>query len=195
MNKILYSFSSGLDSKNIATCECYNDKIILRTVGGGFWVRYYSDKTRTIWIRDIASVIISEGADSFWTTKDGRVYIQFHVKGSPEKSIDELMHTNDSANGLGRTAEFIDNGIVLIVHKDRDHVLPIMRKIREYVENYSNTIAQAEYIQHQNAIANYGKKDESDPYSEIVRYKQLLDDGIITQEEFVAAKRLILHMD
>ena len=43
-------------------------------------------------------------------------------------------------------------------------------------------------------ISKVGKKDENDPYEEIKKLKDLLDNGIITQEEFERKKKQLLDL-
>ena len=45
-----------------------------------------------------------------------------------------------------------------------------------------------------NNIQQSGKKENIDPVTEIKKYKELLDSGVITQEEFDAKKKQLLNL-
>lgn len=68
------------------------------------------------------------------------------------------------------------------------------QKFVEAFENANKIYGQLKIIAEKNKTSSLNKdlKTESDPVQEIRRYKELMDDGIITQAEFEAKKKQLL---
>lgn len=94
-------------------------------------------------------------------------YIQFIVMGSQE-----------SKSGL-RAAQKDENSIVFGGGFHDKEANENMKYIKEYIENFNSSIT-----------TNNVKID--DQYDKLAKIKKLLDDGIITQEEFEIEKKKLL---
>ena len=181
----LFTLNNSLSKHNFATCECFEDRIVLTTQCTGGVSQYYTNRTRTIPIADISSVIVARSPSYFWSMQSGFAYIQFHAKGSHEASPDDLCGERDN-KGLKK---LIDSGAMLITRQSKEEQLHIAHKIRDYIES------KIELMDNEDTQGNTADDNSGfDPVNEILRYKKLLDDGVISPEEFDAAKRLILNM-
>lgn len=180
----LYRLVSDFDRKNHAECICYEDRIILKTYSDGGFFQYFEDKERTIFLNDIASVTISKGRSSgSFLDGEGVSYIQFHVKGISEKSVDELL---DSKNM--KLNELIDNNAMFFTPKHKDVLLDKAYQIKEYVERQLASNKQP------NDLFPGNQTSSNDPYHEILKFKGLCEKGIITEDEFFSAIKMILRM-
>ena len=177
----LFTLENSLSKHNFATCECFEDRVVLSTLCTGGISHYYASRTRTIPISDISSVIVARSASNFWSMQSGFAYIQFQVKDSAEASPDDLCKERDN-KGLKK---LIDSGAMLITKLDKETQLYVAHRIRDYIESQIELLDK-----------NTGTESSSgfDPVNEILRYKKLLDGGIISQDEFEAAKKLVLNM-
>lgn len=87
-----------------------------------------------------------------------------------------------STRGLENIAIATASGMIIFPHlENRDKVVEVL----------SGLIAERQKNQPVQTIAREAPQTSAD---EIVRYKELLDQGIITQEEFNAKKRQLLGL-
>lgn len=94
-------------------------------------------------------------------------YLQFILMGSVE-------------NKHGVSGAVNDENTILFVKKE----LPLMLELKEYIEFKINTKAADNNVDNR----AYSEADE------ILKYKKLLDAGILTQEEFDAKKKQLLGL-
>ena len=169
---------------NTASCTLLEDRVVLTTAGSGYLHRYYSDKTRTIMIKDIRSVVLR--GETSWL-RSWLSYIQFLSVGSNERVASEIISYIEKHPIVcyDQVDSLLDNGIVLLGAK-QDQVpsnIRIAEKIKNYIEKYN----ESQSINNANSIAN-------ELYNELLRLKSLVDKGILTDDEFIAAKRKLLNM-
>lgn len=169
-----------------AMLYCYDDRIVLTTHRGGMFSTIdYGEKERTIMIKDISSVVYSPsitGMSLFRMKNAVGPYIQFHVKGSSEKDPSQILHEEFGVqHGFGN---LIDYGCMMLYGSDAKYYAA---KVRDYVESRIAELANEAntpniHVQTSTSIAD-----------EIIKLKKLLDDKVITEEEFNEAKKALLQ--
>lgn len=181
--KPVFCLENQFDKHNIARCECFEDRIVLTTIRDGGLSDFYASKVRTIFFNDISSVVISEGPKSFWSADSSIAYLQFHTKGSPEASVESLCAEKNHKG----YRKLIDNGAMIFMRKNQEEQICIAKQIRDYIDMYHQSSQRSEMKMPQHTLAN-------DIYSELIRFKELLDAGVITESEFQALKHKLIHM-
>lgn len=122
-------------------------------------------------IRSIISVELGKEPTS--VLMGGVSYIRFATAADEEKRAD--FHAVRSATKAGQL--FNDPNTIQISNMEQ---YEIALRIRDYIENYQ---------------ANQGAPTQAlSGADEILKYKKLLDDGILTQEEFDAKKKQLLGL-
>ena len=95
----LFEFETQTNKYNVAKCVCYDDRIVLSThhTGGFHLFEFYTyhNEEKTIWIKDIERLFVSDGAEENDDAIDfQRHYIQMFMKGEKNRSFDELCQIN-----------------------------------------------------------------------------------------------------
>ena len=120
---------------------------------------------KTILIKDITAV-------QFKPAGMGGGYLQFIFPGTKEKK-----------SGMIR-GEIDENIIYFDSTFNNNKVNNNAKEIKEYIENYNAKM-------YNNTVTNV--YNTSDKYDKLSKIKKLLDEGVLSQEEFEAEKRKILH--
>lgn len=191
MNKIIASIQNKLPmSKSYASCTCFEDRIELKTWFDGVFQAEtdYNNKIRTIYIKDIVSVVVQEPQATFDTKIFG--YIQFHVHGASESIIESRANYLYKRDNVSKV---IDKAGMLLTFSDKENQVIIARRIKDYVEEKSQEMNQPQMI----APQQQTKTSSSDVNSnklldELTTVVSMFEKGLLTKEEFVRVKREIL---
>ena len=158
-----FTFNSFSDGKTIVTLNKNSLTISRPGVLSKFSHGFSGDKT--IMYNQITSV-------QFKAVGVARGYIQFIIPGAKEAKSGILKGKIDE------NIIYFDSGF------NNDEVNRNARIIKETIENYSNN-------QVQNVTQNIVKQDDN--YDKLRKLKKLLEDNIITQEEFETEKKKLLQ--
>lgn len=120
---------------------------------------------KTILMKDISAV-------QFKAAGFARGYLQFIFAGSKE-ARSGIIRGEKNENII-----YFDSGF------NNDEINKNAQEIKEYIENYNIKISQ-------NTINN--ANNAPDKYDQLTKIKKLLDEGIISQEEFEIEKKKILQ--
>lgn len=125
---------------------------------------FAAKREKTLPIRNISSVEVKK--PGFLISG----FIQFSISGG--QSLDSSYRYTGGAYDAAKD----ENSVLFTGEENYKKAL----RIKRYIENYSET--------NQTVASTYSEADE------IIKYKKLLDDGIISQEEFEAKKKQLLGL-
>jgi len=91
-------------------------------------------------------------------------------------------------DSVGKKEINVSGGILYLTDKDTNESFNLIFKCDQKIADHINTLKFREQIVSNSTI------NELDPVNEIRKYKQLLDDKIITKEEFEGKKKQLLDL-
>ena len=161
-----YVFNSGMNGK----CKLIvnDDKIIINRVGFFSKMNFPFNKSKTILINQISGTQYNPSS-----VINPTGYLQFIIIGSQH-----------SKSEFKKTSLKEINSELNRIRKDENSIVWIGKKGNTYAEeiiNYINTFSQSE------------KSTNDDKYEQLKKLKLLLDDGIISEEEFQSEKQKLLN--
>lgn len=162
-----YKFSAGMNGTCVITIQ--DDKLILNRIGFFSRMNFPFNKSKTILINQISG---TQYNPSSLINPTG--YLQFIIIGSQQsKSEFRKMDVKEINSELNR------------IRKDENSVVWLGKKGNTYAEeiiNYINTFNQSEK----------STKSNGDKYDQLKKLKELLDNEIISEEEFQIEKEKLL---
>ena len=177
----------------------HNEQAILKHVVRGVHMSelYMEGRNGTVRVEGNVVVISREGMMGFFasgTTRvgDKRIPIKniVNIELGPEPSLgisyirfataadEEIRRYNPKELFTNRAGQMFNDPNTVQISNMEQYEMAI--KIRDYVENYQTD--------NSSVVQNISSADE------ILKYKKLLDDGILTQEEFDAKKKQLLGL-
>ena len=145
--------------------EVYEDKLVIKRKGVFGWASHGFAGDRVIPISSIKTIQYKAGS----LIQNG--FIQFGISGSIEKGGDFKRAVHD------------ENSIILHMGEQSNKALDI----KNYIEN--------KICELNNKNSNLAIHNNISSADEILKYKQLLDQGIINNEEFENKKKQLLNCD
>ncbi len=144
----------------------FEDRICIKRKGLSNLVVYGLAGTKTIPFASISAIQLQKAS----TLMSG--YIQFVILGENERSV-----------GVFNAVD--DENAILFAKKDND----TFDKIKDYIEGKILASKKMQSKAQDNPANRFSAADE------ILKYKKLLDDKVITQEEFDTKKKQLLEKD
>ncbi len=125
----LFVLTSAINRKNRARCEVYEDRVVLETVGEGFFP-VYDVKSRVIPIGEIRRVAISVGGVKLLVHHPNCIHF---VTDASARTVDDMFR--DSAF---RSHQYIDEGVHQFSPKSEEELkekLAVAERIKDYIES------------------------------------------------------------
>lgn len=129
----LFVLASALNRKNRARCEVYEDRVVLETVGEGFFP-VYDVRTRVIPLSEIRRVHISVGGVKLLVHHPNCIHF---VTDESRRSVDDMFR-----DGAFRSHQYIDEGVHQLSPKSEEELkekLAVAQQIKAFIEAKQGT--------------------------------------------------------
>ena len=121
--------------------------------------------------------------ETFSSTNTTNGYLKFVHKGAPRDTLYDCEYF------------FFNNSIPFKSKKIKQDIETIKDLLTDKIVTIQQeTFVAAAQAEHQRAEQQFSQQNKSDVFKEIRKYKQLLDDGIISEEDFNTKKKQLLRL-
>ena len=86
------------------------------------------------------------------------------------------------------------NGVVTVTHKGKSHVIPYAKRDANKVKEFIDHVEELRRQRLEAVKSPAASPAAASPADEIKKYKELMDMGVISQEEFETKKKQLLNL-